>query len=139
MKLICEHIESNLSLFHIHRQSPNNIQSPHNISYLSKSSFSKEKENVARSELVSVLLKLYLPGASCAGTIAISPGTLVIPAAQNFQSYHTPRIVPRNFYCAISFWKINICSAFVVLFPPFPLKLVRMKRNRPSNIHSRLF
>lgn len=28
MKLICEHNGNNLSLFNIHRQNPNNIQSP---------------------------------------------------------------------------------------------------------------
>lgn len=54
---------------------------------------------------------------------------------------HTYRISLRNcFYCAISFWKINICSCLCSAFSSFPTEISKNeKRNRPSNIHSRYF
>lgn len=97
MKLICEHNGNNLSLFNIHRQNPNNIQSPYNISYLSESSFSKEKKMWQEQNWWQCYSKCTYMGHLCTDTIAISPGTLVIPAAQDFQSYHTQGLNPETF------------------------------------------
>lgn len=104
---------------------PDNTQSLHHTNHLSRRSFGKSRKSTESMVLVAGSLKW--------DALASLPGSSVTPHIQTFIMAHL--------HFSLSFLLENKYLSLVTLaLCPFPLKLVRMRKNLPSsNIHSYCF